>query len=127
MTDIVILDIREMTGGLCQIRFCTWFAVANPYPAPGFTSAYLDINSDSVVGPAGENVPAKLITGELVEEVFSVPVPAVMIANSWATVQAYLLAILNARKNYKAGSAQIIPNPGLKYKIRHDSATNWSA
>jgi hypothetical protein len=125
--DIVILDIREQAGGIANIRFCCWFNTANPYPASNFMSAYPDIATDPTVGPSGQDVLNKLQAGTMTEEVFSVLVPISMIASSWVTVQAYLLAILNARKAYKAGTSPAVPAIGLKYKILHDTVTNWSA
>lgn len=125
--DIVILDIREQTGGLTNIRFACWFTVANPYPASTFISAYPDINTDPTVGASAANYPAQLQSGALVEEVFNVLVPSVVISSSWATVEVLLLAIHTARAAYKAGSAPAVPTPGLKYKILHDSVSGWSA
>ncbi len=125
--DIVILDIREQIGGLCNIRFACWFTIANPFPLGGATSTYPDIVSDISVGPSGQNVPAKLQTGEIAEETFNILVPISMLTSSWPTLEAYMLAVLNARKSYKAGSAPAAPQPGLKYKILHDTVTGWSA
>lgn len=126
--DIVILDIREQAGGLATIRFALWFDIANPYPAPGTLSAYPDIASDPVAGPNGQNIPNKLMTGTTAEEVYTVLLPVGFLGANWSTVvEPYILAILNARKAYKNGTAPASPAPGLKYKTLHDSSTGWTA
>jgi hypothetical protein len=127
--DICILDIREDGGGLCTVRFICWLQVANPYPAPGTLSQYPDIASDPTVGPGGQNIPSALTSGAVVEEVYTIVAPSSLVTGAtWTTiVEPYLLAVLNARKNYKAGAGAAPPATGLKYKILHDSAVGWSA
>lgn len=128
--EIVILDIREQTGGLCNVRFLLWLAAANPYPVKSAVSQYPDIQTDPAVGPSGQNIPAGLISGAIVEESYSILVPTTLITGgtNWTgLIEPYVLAILNARKSYHAGTAPALPDAGLKYKILHDTVTGWSA
>lgn len=126
--DVVVLDIREVTGGLCNVRFAVWLQITAPYPSPNQVSAYLDINNDATVGASGQNIPAALTAGTVVEEVYSILVPNQLIGSSWGTIiEPYIAAIVTARKNYHAGTGAAAPDPGLKYKILHDQSTGWSA
>ena len=126
--DICILDIRELAGGLCNIRFCLWFSSTPPYPMSGYNSAYSEITTDPTLGPPpGADYDNKLKAGSVTEEVYSMLVPSATVTGNWSVVQSHLLAILNARKAYKAGTAPAIPAVGLKYKILHDSVSGWTA
>jgi hypothetical protein len=119
--DIVLLDIQQVMGGIVQIRCVFWFAVTNGYPQPNAVSSYPAINTTD---PA---VLASIQAGTTVEEVITLQFPTSTIVNSWSTVELIIAAFYNERKNYRAGTVAAIPDPGLRYKTYHDSATGWSA
>lgn len=119
--DIVLLDIQQVIGGIVQIRCVFWFPVTNAYPAPTATSAYPAINTTD---PA---ILSAIQAGTVLEETMTLQFPTSTITNNWATVETIILAFYNERKNYRAGTVAALPDPGLKYKIAHDSVTGWSA
>lgn len=121
--DICVLDIREMAGGICSVRFCCWLAVATAYPNALAISAYPNVSTDA----STQGVLQLIQAGTLIEEVYNIVLPTSIISGSWATVETLMLAILNARKSYKNGTVAALPDPGLKLGILHDSATGWSA
>lgn len=120
---ICLLDIRDTTPGFVTIRCCFWFPVTGAYPEPNFVSSYPDVTTD----PNAAGIAAALTAGTLIEEVYSFTFPTSAVDNSWSTVELILLAYYNARKNYRAGTASVLPDPGSKLGTMYDSATGWSA
>lgn len=121
--DICILDIQEQQGGICNIRCVFWLPIVAPYPQPSVKSAYLNSNTD----PATSGIESALQAGTLIEEVHIFQFPTSSIVSQWTTVEAIILAFLNARKNYRAGTLPALPDPGTKFGVLHDSSTGWSA
>ena len=124
--DICVLDVREVVGGLCSLRFCIWLTATNPYPNPNAVSAYSNINTDTNT----TGILQAMQLGTIVEEVYTILVPTNSITNAtkWGSIaEQNMLDILTARQKYKAGTAPASPNIGAKFSILHDSATGWSA
>lgn len=123
-SDICILDIREAQSGFVAIRTVFWITVVNPYPSPAAASAYPAIQTD----PNTNGILAAIQAGTILEEVNSFIFPLNWVSTQWATaIEPLLLAYLNARKAVRAGTVLALPEPGLKYKIVHDSASGWAA
>jgi hypothetical protein len=119
--DVILLDLQQVIGGIVQIRCVFWFPVTNGYPNPAAVSAYPAINTTD---PA---VLTSIQAGTTIEETMALQFPTSTIQNNWSTVEMIILAFYNERKNYRAGTVSAIPDPGLKYKVYHDSATGWLA
>lgn len=123
-SDIMVLNIQEAQGGFVQIRVLFWIQIANPFPNSNATSAYAGIATD----PNTSGILAQIQAGTVIEEANSFLFPLSWISTLWSTaVEPLLLAYLNARKAVRAGTLPALPDPGLKYKIVHDSVSGWSA
>jgi len=120
---ICLLNISEVQGGICQITCAFWLPVVSAFPNASGSSAYPAISTD----PNTSGVLAAIQAGTIIEEVHTYQFSNAEIVNSWAAVEAIILAFFNARKNYRSGAAAAVPDPGLKYAILYDSSTGWSA
>lgn len=123
--DICVLDIRDSTGGFITLRCAFWLAATNAYPSPGLTSSYVNITTDANTS----GILAAIQAGTIIEEVYSFQFPVSWIgsANWGIAVEPLLLAYLNARKAYHAGTQGALPDVGAKFAVLHDSASGWSA
>jgi hypothetical protein len=121
--DICILDINEASAGFINMRVVFWFTVSTDYPTSSATSAYPNINSD----PATQGILGQIQSGAIVEEVYSFMFPSNWVSTQWAAIAALLIAYLNARKSFKAGTLVACPERGTKFGILHDASSGWSA
>lgn len=120
--DIMILSITPAEAGFVNLNVLFWIVIANPYPVPGAQSAYPAVGTD----PNTTTVVAALQNGTLIEEQHSFSFPLNWITTQWAAIEALLVAYLVAKKAVRTGTLAALPDPGLKYKVFHDSGTGWS-
>ena len=121
--DICILDIRESTGGFVSLRCIFWILITNGFPNSNLTSVYPNITTDTNTNGILQAIQA----GNILEEVYTFQFPLNWITTSWPTIEALLLAYLNARKAQRAGTLAALPDIGLKFAVMHDSSAGWTA